>query len=78
MEANFKNALNLLVSNRISLLEVSIKLKEMKTAGVEQDEVIEYLNSVRNSSGKNENVDNWVLEVLDIVTGYCNIKYKVW
>jgi hypothetical protein len=61
----------------ISLDEISNILRTLKESGVERNVVREFLNYLRKYSVDDESEDR-ILEILDIVEGFCNEKYIVW
>lgn len=76
MENNWQKELASILRNEIQLTEVSEHLKSLRAAGIPQEEIREYLNTMRTTSG--EVMQDRILEVLDVVEGYCNPQYRVW
>jgi len=76
MENNWKQELNIVIKNDINLKKVSDFLKSLKTAGITQCEIKTYLNLLRLES--TEIVEDRILEILDMVEGFCNPQYRVW
>lgn len=76
MENNWKQELNIIIKNDIDLKKVSDFLKSLKTAGITQCEIKTYLNLLRLES--TDIVEDRILEILDIVEGFCNPQYRVW
>lgn len=76
MENKWKETLRTFLKNEIQLKEVSEYLKTLRASDVTQEEVRDFLNSLREN--KDELTEDRILEVLDIVEGYCNPDYRVW
>ncbi len=62
---------------KVSLAEVSVFLKHLKTLGITRSEVVNFLKNLR-SKNITEEDDDRILEIADIVTGFCNERYRVW
>jgi hypothetical protein len=77
MENNWKINLKTKSETTISLDEISNILRTLKESGVERNVVREFLNYLRKYSVDDESEDR-ILEILDIVEGFCNEKYIVW
>lgn len=76
MENNWHNELSVMLQSEINLEKASSMLKSFKESGVTQDQIRETLSLMREKS--DEIVEDRILEVLDIVEGYCNPDYRVW
>lgn len=76
MENNWHNELSVMLQSEINLEKASNILKSFKESGVTQDQIRESLSLRREKS--DEIVEDRILEVLDIVEGYCNPVYRVW
>jgi len=59
-----------------NLETISTILKNYKQKGVEQSKVKDLLESMRVNSS--EKYEDKILEILDIVSGFCDSKYRVW
>ncbi len=77
MENNWEVDLQQKLSEPFSLQEISDLLREIKGRGIGRDEIRDYLYQLRKISTSDKNEDD-ILEVLDIVEGFCNEKYRVW
>jgi len=73
---NWKTTLKIYLEQDHSLTEISIFLNALKESGVNKDAVRDYLSTLRIAD--NATKEDNVLEVLDIVEGFCNEKYRVW
>ncbi len=76
MESDFVD-LELYTDNEISLHEVSNFLKGLKANGTSQNEVMDFLKGLRTNKIA-EDKDERILEILDVVSGWCNERYRVW
>lgn len=76
MKNNWKIELEKLWVGNVNLLATSSFLKTLKEKGIRQQEVQEHLEDLR--SKVPEDVEDKILEVLDIVAGYCQLQYRVW
>lgn len=61
----------------LSLSAWSEYLRTLKCKGITQNEVRVLLNTFRNNTDE-EAVHDHILELLDLVEGYCQPQYKVW
>lgn len=77
MKNEWQLKLNELLERRVPLEDVTNILKQFKNQNVKQDDILTYLKSQRKVAASEE-IDDWVLEIMDIVVGFCNEKYKVW
>ena len=78
MEANWVLHLKEMVYVNFSLQDVSDFLKKLRDQGIEKETVRLYLNDLNNIEANNEIISDRILEVLDIVEGFCNVRYRVW
>lgn len=77
MNANWKIALNKQLDSSISLEDVSRLLIGIRDSGISQTEVRTYLNDLR-LENQDDVTDDRILEILDIVEGFCNKRLQVW
>lgn len=77
METNWKLNLKEKLNNMISLSEISDYLRFLKKSNISQEHIKLFLNELRNNNIE-EVVEDRILEILDIVEGYCQPEYKVW
>jgi hypothetical protein len=70
-----ENKLKKIIYKENSLIVVSKELRKIKNNGYTKEQVIEYLNRCRIDALEKE---DWILEILDIVEGYCKPELKVW
>ena len=75
-ESKIHSSIKKAVSENRSLESISLMLKRYKEEGVDQTTVVDLLEQMR--TGVSEEYEDRLLEILDIATGHCNIKYKVW
>lgn len=74
--SDLKSTIDSAINRNESLLNISVILKKYKEKGVTQSEAIEMLELMRIDT--DENYEDRLLEILDIVTGFCDPKYTVW
>jgi hypothetical protein len=72
-----KISINEAIKNGENLGSISILLKKSKMSGCSQADAIETLESMRLESN-NECYEDRLLEVMDLISGYCSQNYKVW
>ena len=77
METNWKLNLKEKLNNMISLSEISDYLRFLKKSNISQEHIKLFLTELRNNNIE-EVVEDRILEILDIVEGYCQPEYKVW
>lgn len=65
------------IQNEISLPDISIYLKELKGANIDQGSIRNFLYGLR-SGTTDEIIEDRILEVLDVLEGYCQPQYRVW
>ena len=78
LENPWRHKIDTLVASEVAQQEVSNLLLEIKDLKVTQVDVLNYLNDKRKNIELPKAIDDRILEVLDIVTGFCNPKYRVW
>ena len=76
MENNWENELGEMLKKEVNLQEISAFLKSLKSNNITQAEVRESLMLRRAQS--NRVIEDRILEILDVVEGYCQTKYSVW
>ena len=64
-----------LVTQRTSLLQVNDTLRQLIDSGVRDSFIIGYLNGLR--ADADEQTEEWILEILDVITGWCSEKYRL-
>ncbi len=69
-------AISSAISSDESLESISMMLRSYKDKGIDKLEVIALLESMRVDA--DEKYEDRILEILDIVTGFCDPKYIVW
>ena len=74
--SDLQSSIDSAISRNESLENISTILKGYKIKGVDQSAVIELLESMRIDS--DEEYEDRLLEILDIVSGFCDSKYTVW
>ncbi|WP_129020215.1 hypothetical protein [Edaphocola flava] len=77
METNWKLNLKKKINSQISLLEISGFFKELKKSNIKQNEIREFLYEIK-AGAVDEIIEDRILEILDILEGYCQPQYKVW
>lgn len=77
MDIHWQQQIDDLIIRRVTLQEICNLLKNIKESGVHQKEVVDHLNEMRTEK-LTEATDDFVLEVLDVATGFCNERYRVW
>ena len=76
MENKWENDLSEILKREIHLQEICEFLKSLKSTGITQNQVRENLCILKEKSGGI--IEDRILEVLDVVEGYCNPRYLVW
>ena len=74
--SDLRTAIEAAISRDESLESISSILKRYKEKGIDQPSVIDLLESMRTDADEKD--EDRVLEILDIVTGFCGSKYTVW
>jgi len=77
MGNSWQAGLSEVIDNKLSLYDVSEFLLKLKNKGVSQYEVSNWLQQKRHEV-LSEDTEDWILEILDIVFGYCQNQYRVW
>ncbi len=77
MNDNWQNILNGYLKYPIHLQDISDFLKNLRDEGIAQGKVRSYLEYLR-STIDDETTDNRIIEILDIVEGFCQARYRVW
>jgi hypothetical protein len=62
---------------RIPLAQIAVTLREYRQQGVTRQQVQSALEALRNSAPDEETEDR-ILEVMDIVSGFCSPQLTVW
>jgi hypothetical protein len=65
-------------NNSFDLIEIKTVLLDYKNTGGEQAKAQKIVEDIRKSFENNEMFKNRTLEVLDLITGWCNPKFRVW
>ncbi len=73
---NWKLLLKGLIERECALPQIASVLMEIKNLYVSKDDVRFHLSEMRQIS--NEQIEDRILEVLDVVDGFCDKKYQVW
>ena len=58
--------------------EVRNLLLDYKKQGIQQDTIIQLLNTIKNEHPTNQTLQDGADDILDIVTGYCSAEMRVW
>ena len=66
-----------LISSDTSLPSIAEELRQMKNEGFQQEVVRKTLEELRKEY-KNESDEDRILEILDLVTGFCSPEKRVW
>ena len=74
--SDIQSSINKAIADDESLEFISTMLKDYKENGIDQTSVVEVIEEMR--SGVTEEYEDRLLEILDIATGHCSIKYIVW
>ena len=77
MHNNWKDELKSQLADTINLRIVSDSLNKAKETGISQDEAVAFLTELR-AKCSDETEEDRILEMLDIATGLCQIKFSVW
>ena len=77
MKTDWKLNLEKKLEDQISLPVISLYLKELKDLGIDQDSIRKFLYGMK-SRTNDQVIEDRLLEVLDILEGYCQPQYKVW
>lgn len=77
MENNWTLDLERKIETQISLPDISIYLKKLKDLNIDQNSIRNFLYGLR-SGTTDEIIEDRILEVLDVLEGYCLPQYKVW
>lgn len=67
-----------LVRPQPSLEDVFASLSDFKTLGGTQAEALEVLEQLRAESRDDETQEDCILEMMDIASGWCNPRFRVW
>jgi hypothetical protein len=78
MEDKSAKIIDNIIREKGPLQNVTAAFLQLKDIGISQTDVIDYLESYRRNEPISEETDDWILEILDIATGFCNQKYRVW
>ena len=68
---------NMIAESR-GLFDFQAYMRDLKKNGVKKDEVYRILETLRPKFASNEEKEDLILEVMDIVTGFCSGHMKVW
>jgi hypothetical protein len=74
--SDLQSSIDSAISRNENLESISTILKSYKEKGIDQSAVIELLESMR--IGADEEYEDRLLEILDVVSGFCDSKYTVW
>ena len=74
--SDLRTAIEAAISRDESLESISSILKRYKEKGIDQPSAIDLLESMRTDADEKD--EDRILEILDIVTGFCGSKYTVW
>jgi len=77
-EKLFENLKHLVVHNNCFTSEMIEVLIEYKNSGGQQENAKIFVERLRTCFVDNECKDDIVLEILDIITGWCNPKLRIW
>lgn len=77
MSISLKQRLKILISSDASLLFIVEELRQMKNEGFQQEVVRKTVEDLYKES-MNELEEDRILEVLDLITGFCSPDKKVW
>jgi hypothetical protein len=75
MADKIESVLEQLIIEQKPLAIVSAQLRMVRDLGATQEYVIRFLNNKKEMNAVNE---DWISEVLDIATGWCQDQYRVW
>jgi hypothetical protein len=67
-----------LVRPQPSLEDVFVSLSDFKKLGGTQAEALEVLAQLRSESRDDETVEDSILEMMDIASGWCAARFRVW
>jgi hypothetical protein len=76
MDNDCKAVLDDLIKQRKALWEVHDILLSFKISGIQPDEISNYWGELRDNA--DTETDDWILEILDVVCGWCKPEYRVW
>jgi hypothetical protein len=77
MSGESKEELEATIRSDSPLEDIVALLRCYKAQGVTRDEVYSFLDSLR-ATGPDEATDDRILEVADLVSGFCSPHMKVW
>jgi hypothetical protein len=77
MSSNFEIELRKALNDRAKLVDVVEVLRAARAEGLTQAEAMRILESLRVES-PDEAVEDWILEVMDVVVGFCSPRLRVW
>lgn len=78
LKENDKNKLvKILKEQNLSLLEIREYLIYLKSKNISQDELYSFLENLRSSS-KTESEEDFILDVMDLVCGWCSSDLKIY
>lgn len=77
MKSQWKLELIEQLNKDLPLAARSIYLRTLKSKGITREEVRLVLNEYSNNTDE-EAVKDHILELLDLVEGYCQIQYRIW
>lgn len=77
MRSQWKSELIEQLNKDLPLAAWSTYLCTLKSKGITREEVRLVLNECSNNTDE-ETVKDHILELLDLVEGYCQIQYRVW
>ena len=77
MDSSLKQRLNSMSSSDISLQEIASNLRKMKSEGIDREIIQAVLEHLRGEA-TTATQDDRLLEIMDIVAGFCNPVLRVW
>ena len=77
MKNDWEILLRILLNEEINLEAISDFLRTAIDDGINEIEIAEYLEKLRTTTTVDEKINDRILEVLDIVTGWCQSKFRI-
>ena len=77
-EILFKTLKHLVEQGDVVLTEIRDMLIEYRNSGGQQQQAQIIGERLRTNFSKDEQLDDRVLEILDVVTGWCRTELKIW
>ena len=76
----FDSNIRFLAKNQVEIDKCCHELKQMRTDGLSKEQAIDILEKLRQEyiESNDEEKEDWVLSIMDIVTGFCGAHMKIW